>query len=282
MGAAGLRRFEREVQLTAGLSHPNTVTVFDYGRTPDGVFYYAMEYLEGLGLDELVAADGPQPPARAVHILRQVLAALAEAHGIGLVHRDVKPGNVILCERGGVSDVAKVVDFGLVKDLEAEGATTHETTLVGTPLYLAPEAIRSPDADARSDLYSVGPWPASSDRPARVRGPDRDRDLRAPLPPPPLRASRTPLPTALEAWVLACLERPGAASPSAAARQRAAQALRPRRRVDPGRGPGLVGGEGPGPRRGPSRGGDAERGDALPAGHRARGLTYPTKVLDRP
>jgi hypothetical protein len=220
MGAAGLRRFEREVQLTAGLSHPNTVTVFDYGRTPEGVFYYAMEYLEGLGLDQLVAADGPQPPARVVHILRQVLEALAEAHGIGLVHRDVKPGNVILCERGGLSDVAKVVDFGLVKDLEADGGTTHEATLVGTPLYLAPEAIRSPDADARADLYSVGAVAYflltgrhvfEGKTIIEICG----HHLHTPPTPPSERLER-PLPAALEAWVLACLEKDPARRPPSA------------------------------------------------------------------
>jgi serine/threonine-protein kinase len=156
LGEASLRRFEREVQLTASLSHPNTVSVYDFGRTPEGVVYYAMEYLEGLSLEQLVAEAGAQPPGRVVHVLRQVLGALAEAHGVGLVHRDVKPGNVILCERGGLSDVAKVVDFGLVKDLDAADALSHEGMLVGTPLYLAPEAIRSPNADPRSDLYSLG------------------------------------------------------------------------------------------------------------------------------
>ena len=229
MGEAGLRRFEREVQLTAGLSHPNTVTVFDYGRTPDGVFYYAMEYLEGLGLDQLVAADGPQPPGRAVHILRQVLESLAEAHGVGLVHRDVKPGNIILCERGGLSDVAKVVDFGLVKDLEAEGDVTHEATLVGTPLYLAPEAIRSPVADARSDLYSVGAvaYFLLTGRhvfEGRTIIEICGHHLHTPPTPPSERLGR-PLPASLEAWVLACLEkdparRPASASEAAASLER--------------------------------------------------------------
>src|SRR5262249_50379022 len=144
-GSAALERFEREVQLTARLSHPNTVAVFDYGRTPDGVCYYAMESLDGADLHKIVRADGPQPPARVVHVLRQVASALAEAHGIGLIHRDVKPENIILCERGGLPDVAKVVDFGLVRDLDQASPLSRADMGQGTPLYPPPAAIRAPD-----------------------------------------------------------------------------------------------------------------------------------------
>jgi eukaryotic-like serine/threonine-protein kinase len=159
--AAGsdVQRFEREVQATALLSHPNTVAIYDYGRTPDGIFYYAMEYLEGIDLEALVEGFGPQPPGRVTHLLAQVAGALGEAHAAGLVHRDVKPGNVILCQRGGAPDVAKVVDFGLVRDLASIGPCTESALDVvrGTPLYLSPEAITRPDAiDGRSDLYAVG------------------------------------------------------------------------------------------------------------------------------
>jgi serine/threonine-protein kinase len=161
-GADSILRFEREVQLTASLSHPNTVAIFDYGRTVEGVFYYAMEYLDGINLDLLVKTDGPQPPARVARIMSQVSGALAEAHQIGLVHRDIKPANIILCERGGVPDIAKVVDFGLVKRFRADDegltmAVTAEQTLLGTPLYMAPEAFTGTgEVDARSDLYALG------------------------------------------------------------------------------------------------------------------------------
>jgi tRNA A-37 threonylcarbamoyl transferase component Bud32 len=221
LGEASLRRFQREVQLTAGLSHPNTVSVFDFGRTPEGVFYYAMEYLDGLTLDELVAGDGPQPAARVVHVVRQVLGALAEAHGIGLVHRDVKPGNVILCERGGVPDVAKVVDFGLVKDLEDEDGLSHEAALVGTPYYLAPEAIRSSSADQRSDLYAVGAvayylLTGQHLFEGRTVIEICSHHLHTAPVPPSERLGRV-VPATLEAWVLACLAKDPAERPPTAA-----------------------------------------------------------------
>jgi eukaryotic-like serine/threonine-protein kinase len=160
VGSAASQRFEREVQLTAQLTHPNTVAVFDYGRTPDGVFYYAMEYLDGGDLERLVEYAGPLPPARAVWILEQLCRALGEAHALGLIHRDIKPSNVLLCERGQEGDVAKVCDFGLVKDLKAAQGEPHITqdgALTGTPLYMAPESIAAPESvDARADLYSLG------------------------------------------------------------------------------------------------------------------------------
>jgi hypothetical protein len=159
VGADGMMRFEREVKLTAQLKHPSTVAIFDYGRTPDGVFYYAMEYLEGGDLEQLVEYAGPLPPARVVWLLEQVCRALAEAHELGLIHRDVKPSNVLSCELGGEGDVAKILDFGLVKDLRAHGdvAQTRDGALAGTPLYIAPESITAPEAiDARADVYSLG------------------------------------------------------------------------------------------------------------------------------
>ncbi|MAC27475.1 MAG: serine/threonine protein kinase [Sandaracinus sp.] len=158
-GLDAIARFEREVVHTSRLAHPNTVQIYDYGRTPQGLFYYAMEYLQGLTLEELVAEDGPQPPARVVHLLRQAAAALAEAHGRGLVHRDVKPANLMVCHRGGVPDMLKVLDFGLVKELATaskDPSLSQAGALAGTPLYLAPEAIRGDALDGRADLYALG------------------------------------------------------------------------------------------------------------------------------
>ena len=153
-----IARFEREVQLTCQLNHPNTIAIYDYGRTPEGLFFYAMEYLDGITLDALVTRFGPQPAGRVIHVLRQVCASLAEAHGIGLVHRDIKPANIILGCRGGEADVAKVLDFGLVKAVDAkkEGSLTSAGAVLGTPLFMSPEAIESPETvDSRSDLYAL-------------------------------------------------------------------------------------------------------------------------------
>ena len=159
-GEHNVARFEREVQLTSMLTHANTIAIYDFGRTPEGVFYYVMEYLDGIDLEVLVSEDGPQTEARVAHLLDQVCASLAEAHAAGLIHRDIKPANVIVCERGGVRDVVKVLDFGLVRKIEGDAGVVSQTsfgTIVGTPLYLSPEAIVASDSiDARSDIYAVG------------------------------------------------------------------------------------------------------------------------------
>jgi serine/threonine protein kinase len=151
-------RFEQEVQLTSHLTHPNTVAIYDYGRTPEGLFYYAMEFLSGIDLDRLARQFGPQPEGRVIHILRQVCGSLAEAHYIGLIHRDIKPANIVLTRRGGVCDVVKVLDFGLVKARHMASADkTSANTVVGTPHFMSPEAIEQPKSvDGRSDLYSLG------------------------------------------------------------------------------------------------------------------------------
>jgi len=156
---ASIARFEREVQVASSLTHPNTVEIYDYGRTVDGVFFYAMEYLPGLTLEQLVRSEGAIPPARVLHILRQMLGSLSEAHRLGLIHRDVKPANVMLCERGGVPDYVKVLDFGLAKDPSSHLAPhiTQTGLISGTPLYIAPESIEDPEnLTPRADIYAVG------------------------------------------------------------------------------------------------------------------------------
>jgi serine/threonine-protein kinase len=158
VGELGLARFEREVQLTAQLTHPNTIAIYDYGRTADGIFYYAMELVDGLDLEELVRRHGAQPIARVVHLIRQACGSLAEAHAMGLVHRDIKPSNLVVTLRRGQGDVLKVLDFGLVKDVrEGEKDLSVTGAILGTPLYLSPEAISAPDrVGPASDLYALG------------------------------------------------------------------------------------------------------------------------------
>jgi serine/threonine-protein kinase len=157
-----LTMFEREVQATASLTHWNSVEVFDYGHSANGTFYYVMELLPGMSLDELVKRYGPLPAERAVHFLRQICSALREAHAKGLIHRDIKPANIFAAERGGVYDVAKLLDFGLVRQQrgsEGNGITDSISpgTFGGSPLFMCPEQASSYDKlDARSDIYSLG------------------------------------------------------------------------------------------------------------------------------
>jgi len=152
------RRFEQEARATALLRSPHTVGLYDFGVTEDGVFYYVMELLDGIDLETLVKRFGPQPPARVVRILRQVCGSLADAHHHHMIHRDIKPRNIFLCRLGNEYDVAKVLDFGLVKMLGGEGmGLTGEGETTGTPAYMAPElALGSPNLDGRADLYALG------------------------------------------------------------------------------------------------------------------------------
>jgi serine/threonine-protein kinase len=135
------------------------VAIFDYGRTPDHIFYYAMEHIDGFTLHELIALDGPQPAGRIIHLLRQAAASLAEAHDMGLVHRDIKPANIMVTQRARIFDLVKVLDFGLVKQISDHGddAPEQEHDIAGTPQFMAPEAWIEPDSlDARADIYALG------------------------------------------------------------------------------------------------------------------------------
>jgi serine/threonine-protein kinase len=207
-----LRRFEREVQITATLTHPNTVQVFDYGHAADGTFYYVMEYLPGLTLEQLVKDNGPLPPARAIHLLRQVCGALREAHAVGLIHRDIKPGNVMVCERGGLHDTAKLLDFGLVIPLgerSEDERLTQEGAITGTPAYMSPEqAGGQDDLDARSDIYSLGAlayFLLTGQPPFAGRSGVKMLAAHLYESPAPLTAHRADVPADLAAVVLRCL-----------------------------------------------------------------------------
>ena len=205
-----LARFEREVQATATLSHWNTVEIFDYGRTDDGTFYYVMEYLPGLNLHQLVDMFGPMPAERAIHFLMQTCDALSEAHATGLVHRDIKPGNIFAAHRGGIYDVAKLLDFGLVKPIADLGSpdVTQEGMIAGSPLFMAPEQATGDKVDARSDIYSLGALayflvtgrpPFEDELPIRILMAHAGKQ---PMPPSQVRSS---VPADLERVILKCL-----------------------------------------------------------------------------
>jgi serine/threonine protein kinase len=219
MSDKAVSRFEREVQLTAGLTHPNTVAIFDYGRTPEGIFYYAMEYLDGVNLEELVARGGPLPEARLLYVLRQVCGSLAEAHAAGLVHRDVKPANILLTCRGGLHDFVKVLDFGLVKPLGGAANVTAPQTVTGTPLYLSPEAVTHPDQiDARADVYAIGAvgYFLLTGSPVFAGGAAMEiclKHVHAAPEPPSARCGR-PVSPGLEALLLRCLAKSAADRPA--------------------------------------------------------------------
>jgi len=154
-------RFEREAQIASRLRHPNTVTVFDFGKTDGNLLYMVMERLEGRPLDKVLRTEGAMHPERARHILSQILEALAEAHSLGVVHRDLKPSNVFLCEIYGKIDFVKVIDFGIAKVkadfAEQKGVTLTESGfVVGTPGYLSPELLAGRPAGPQADLYSIG------------------------------------------------------------------------------------------------------------------------------
>jgi serine/threonine-protein kinase len=152
-------RFEREVRATAQLSHWNTIEIYDYGRNDDGTFYYVMEFLPGLSFADLVGRHGPMPAPRVIYLLRQACDALREAHDAGLIHRDIKPANLMAACRGGLHDVTKLLDFGLVKTLAEEESVhlSREGTVAGSPLYMSPELVmKSRSPDRRTDIYGLG------------------------------------------------------------------------------------------------------------------------------
>lgn len=225
---AALQRFEKEVQALAQLTHASTITVLDYGRTADGTFYYAMEYLDGLNLQQLVTRYGALPEGRVIHILRQVCGSLFEAHSRGLVHRDIKPSNIMLNHRGCEPDVVKVLDFGLVRDTRrgqqqdaAPEDAWQDEAIDGTALYMSPEAIQSPAAvTARSDIYALGAvgYFLLTGHPVFL-GPTLSALLQqhiSAMPLPPSLCLGKPVSPELESLLMACLSKNPAGRPESA------------------------------------------------------------------
>jgi len=221
-----VRRFEQEAQVTARLSSPHTVQLFDFGVSGDGRFYYVMELLNGLDLETLVRRHGPLPAERVTYLLRQVCHSLAEAASYGLVHRDIKPANLFVCRYGGDCDFVKVLDFGIAKEadhLMETGAIglTREHGLRGTPAYIAPEqALGGSGIDGRADIYAVGcvayflltgQLVFTGDTPMAVVVHHAHT-----LPIPPSERSELPIPPALDRLVLSCLAKDPAERPQSA------------------------------------------------------------------
>jgi serine/threonine-protein kinase len=217
---AAVERFRLEARTIARLSSPNTVRVYDFGVSETGSFYFVMELLDGMDLFSLVQQHGPLPPERVVAVLRQACRSLGEAHAAGLLHRDIKPHNLFLCRLGLDYDVAKVLDFGLVKSLREDDAhLTGEGAVTGTPAYMPPERVLGSAADERSDLYSLGCvayWMLSG-QPVFTGEPMAMMIHHArTIPQPPSKASGRPVPERLEQIVLACLEKAPEKRPSSA------------------------------------------------------------------
>ena len=213
--ALAMSRFEREAQATAALTSPHTVRLYDFGLTDAGTFYYAMELLDGCDLETLVRQYGPLPPARTLHLLRQICHSLGEAHAVGYIHRDIKPANIYVCRVGLEYDFVKVLDFGLVRQedrRQAQTLLTREAGIIGTPAYMAPEAIAGDgDVDRRVDIYALGCVAHFLLTGEEVFGADNSmkvlmRHLQDPPPAPSQRAPQ-PVPRAVDDLVLACLQK---------------------------------------------------------------------------
>jgi serine/threonine protein kinase len=218
-----MRRFEREALATARLKSVHTISIYDFGITDQGAFYYVMELLDGLDLASLVKRFGPVPASRAVRILRQCCHSLGEAHACSLVHRDIKPANIFLCRLGPDHDFVKILDFGLVKTDSGAGAgdLTQKGVTFGTPDFMAPEmAVGRDGVDGRADIYSLGCvayWLLTGQR---VFGDGSAMQVVVDHvktdPPPPSSRTELPIPLELDAIVLSCLAKDPASRPQTA------------------------------------------------------------------
>lgn len=215
-GETAVRRFEKEVKLSAALTHPNTITLYDYGHCENFSFYYAMELLEGMDLEKLVKKFGPLSADRTIYILKQVCGSLGEAHRMGIIHRDIKPSNIFLTKRGGIYDYVKVLDFGLAKKIRhgetADPTITKAGSLLGTPRYIAPESIHSKgEVDGRTDIYMLGSvayWLLTGQPPFEgTSSVDLIVDHVKTTPKRPGKVSEIPIPEELENIVMKCLEK---------------------------------------------------------------------------